>query len=123
MPGRGTTDAIFIIHQLQEKYLANKKNLYCVFVDIEKAFDRAPQSYMVGNACCGSSNSVVQAMYSGAISRVRFSDEFDVKVGVYQGSVLLPLLFIISFSLFHYCARSFIKKVLHWLSMGAAVCR
>ena len=40
VPGRGTTDAIFIVRQLQEKYLAAKKPLYFTFFDLEKAFDR-----------------------------------------------------------------------------------
>ena len=40
MPGRGTTDAIFILRQLQEKHLAKNKKLYFTFVDLEKAFDR-----------------------------------------------------------------------------------
>ena len=39
MPGRGTTDAIFIFRQLQEKHLAKNKNLYVAFVDLEKASD------------------------------------------------------------------------------------
>jgi len=42
MPGRETTAAIFVLRQLQEKYLAKKKNLYFAFVGIEKAFDRVP---------------------------------------------------------------------------------
>ena len=43
VPGRGTTDAIFIICQLQEKYLMVSKQIYMAFVDQEKAFDRVPQ--------------------------------------------------------------------------------
>ena len=42
---------------------------------------------------------LVQGMYANARSRVRvgegYSEEFKVKVGVHQGSVLSPLLFII----------------------------
>ena len=43
MAGRSTTDAIFIVLQLQEKYLAKKKGLWIAFVDLEKEFDRVPQ--------------------------------------------------------------------------------
>ena len=47
MPGRDTTDAIFIVRQLQEKYLAKNKNLYLAFVDLEKAFDRVPRQVLL----------------------------------------------------------------------------
>ena len=42
-PGRGTTDAIFILRQVQEKLLAKGKTCYFAFVDLEKAFDRVPR--------------------------------------------------------------------------------
>ena len=46
VPGRGTTDAIFIARQLQEKYFAAKKPLYFAFVSLEKAFDRVPRKVL-----------------------------------------------------------------------------
>ena len=33
VPGRGTTDAIFVEKQLQEKYLAANKRFYMAFAD------------------------------------------------------------------------------------------
>ena len=39
-PGKGITDAIFTMRQVQEKHQANKKKLYYAFVDLEKVFDR-----------------------------------------------------------------------------------
>ena len=103
MPGRGTTDAIFVLRQLQEKYLAKKKKLYFGFVDLEKAFDRVPRDVVWwAMRKLGVDEwliNIVKAMYTNSRSRVRindgFSEEFCIKVGVHQGSVLSPLLFII----------------------------
>ena len=103
VPGRGTTDAIFVVRQLQEKYLVVNKRLYMAFVDLEKAFDRVPRKVIWwALRKLGVEEWIVrlvQGMYANARSRVRvgmgFSKEFEVKVGVHQGSVLSPLLFII----------------------------
>ena len=41
MPGRSTTDAIFILKQTIEKHRERQKDIRVTFVDIEKAYDRA----------------------------------------------------------------------------------
>ena len=43
MPGCGTTDAMFIVRQIQVAYIRKNLNLYFAFVHLEKAFDRAPR--------------------------------------------------------------------------------
>ena len=103
VPGRGTTDAIFIIRQLQEKYIAANKPLYFAFVDLEKAFDRVPRKVLLwALRSLGVEEwavPVIKGMYTDVKSRVRvngqYSKELGVGVGVHQGSVLSPLLFIL----------------------------
>ena len=103
VPGRGTTDAIFVARQLQKKYLAASKRLYVAFMGLEKAFDQVPRKVIWwALRKLGVEKWIVrlvQGMYSNVKSRVRvgegYSEEFEVKVGVHQGFVLSPLLFII----------------------------
>ena len=99
MPGQGTTDAIFIMRQMQEN--ANSKTPYFSFVDLEKAFDRVPRKVLVGVEKLYVPEwlvNIIQAMYYNPSSKVRvessYSDSFGVNVGVQQGSVPNPLLFI-----------------------------
>lgn len=44
MPGRGTAGAIFVVGQLQEKYLGKKKKLYTGGVDLEKSFEQCTKA-------------------------------------------------------------------------------
>ena len=73
------------------------------FVDLEKAFDRVPREVVWwALRCLGVDEwivSVIKAMYEDATTTVRVngreSKAFSVRVGVHQGSVLSPLVFII----------------------------
>ena len=72
-------------------------------LNLEKAFDRVPRKVLrLALRVVGVPEwlvKVVQAMYVGARSRTHvkssFSEVFEVKVAVHQGSTLSPLLFII----------------------------
>ena len=43
MPGKGTTDAMFGLRMLIEKYMEGQRELHCVFIDLKKAYDRVLQ--------------------------------------------------------------------------------
>ena len=43
MPGRSTTDAIFCLRMLLEKWTEGLKAVHCVFIDLEKTYNRVPR--------------------------------------------------------------------------------
>ena len=101
MPGKSTTDAMFALRMLMERYREGQKELHCVFVDLEKAYDRVPREELWH--CMRKSGVVekyvriVQDMYEDSVTAVRcavgMTDRFKVKVGLHQGSTLSPFLF------------------------------
>ncbi|KAK3524746.1 hypothetical protein QTP86_002194 [Hemibagrus guttatus] len=103
MPRKSTTDAIFALRILMEKYRDGQMELHCVFVDLEKAYDRVPREElwycMRKSGVAEKYVRVVQDMYERSRTVVRCAvgqtEEFKVEVGLHQGSVLSPFLFAI----------------------------
>ena len=98
MPGKGTTDAMFALRMLIKKYREAQRELHCVFMDLKKAYDRAPREELW--YCMRKSGMYVrleQDMYEGSKTVVRCAIEttesFKVKIGLHQGSALSPFLF------------------------------
>ena len=103
MPGKGTTDAMFDLRMLMEKYREGQRELHCVFVDREKANSRVLQEELW--YCMTKSGIVekyvrfVQDMYEGSkiVARcaVATTKSFKVKFRLHQGSALSPFLFAV----------------------------
>ena len=99
--GRSTTEQIFNPCILCEKYLQHQQDLYHVFIDIKKAFDRVwhaalwatTKKYNISTNLI----QVIKNFYNKATSAVFFNgsigDWFRTTVGVRQGCLLSPTLF------------------------------
>ncbi|KAK3567005.1 hypothetical protein QTP86_008720 [Hemibagrus guttatus] len=86
---------------LMEKYRDGQRELHCVFVDLEKVYDRVPREElwycMRKSGVAEKYVRVVQDMYERSRTVVRCAvgqtEEFKVVVGLHQGSALSPFLF------------------------------
>ena len=96
-PGRSTTEQIFNLRILFEKYLQHQQDLYHVFVDFKKAFDRALGATMRQYNINANLIRMIQNLYDKATSAVypnnSIGDWFRTKAGIRQGCVLYPTLF------------------------------
>ena len=83
MPGRSTIEAIYLLKRLMGLYRDRKVDLHMMFIDLEKAYDRA----------------LHEDMYEGGRTSVRMpggvTDDFFVGMGLHQGSTLSPFLSIL----------------------------
>ena len=103
MPGKSTVDAIFIVRQLVDKRIDGNSAVFCGFVDLEKAYDHVPREVLYW--CLrrkGVSEKLVRMVmetWQDCKTAVRtiegLSREFEIGVGLHQGSALTPLLFAV----------------------------
>ena len=101
MPRKSTTDAMFALRVLMEKYGERQKELYCVFMGLKKAYDKVPREELW--YCMRKSQvaekyvKVVQDMYEDSVATMRcavgMTEGFKVEVGMHQGSALSSFLF------------------------------
>ena len=99
--GRSTAEQIFNLRILSEKYLQHQQNLYLIFKDFKKAFDRVWYEALWANMRNYKFNaSIIRAienLYDKAQSAVLFNGStgewFRTTVGVRQGCLLSPTLF------------------------------
>ena len=99
--GRSTTEQIFNLRILCEKYLQHQQNLYHVFIDVKKTFDKVWYEDLWATMRKYNINaSIIRAienLYDKAQSAVLFNGStgewFRTTLGVRQGCLLSPTLF------------------------------
>ena len=99
--GRSTTEQIFNLRILCAKYFQYQQDLYHIFIDFKKAFDRVWHAALWATMRHYNINAnlirMIQNLYDKATSPVYLNnsigDWFRTTVGVRQGCVLSPTLF------------------------------
>ena len=100
--GRGTADGMYVLRQMVEKRLEVQGSMALGFVDLEKAFETVPREMVMATlrwmGVPEADVRMVEGTYEKTTARVVVgegaSKEFEVKIGLRQGSVLSPLLII-----------------------------
>ena len=104
--GRGTTDMIFALRQIQEKCREQNQDIYTVFIDLTKAFDSVNRTglwkLLAKVGCPDTFVDVIRSFHDAMMARVQDqgtqSDAFIVSNGTKQGCMMAPMLFSIMFS-------------------------
>ena len=99
---RRDVSCTYVLRQMVEKRLEVQDNMALGFIDLEKAFDTVPREMVMATlrwmGVPEAEVKMVEGMYEKKTARVVVgegaSEAFEVKIGLRQGSVLSPLLFI-----------------------------
>ena len=93
IPGKSTTDAIFCLKMLLEKWTKGQKAVHCAFIDLEKAYDRVLREELWECLRLAETSEcyikIIKDMYDGATrtatSAAELTKEFKIGVGLHQG--------------------------------------
>ncbi|XP_047498446.1 uncharacterized protein LOC125045285 [Penaeus chinensis] len=94
--GRSTKDTIFALRMLMEKYREGQRQFVCVFMDLEKAYDRVPREalchYIIESSISEVYVREAQDMYNDFMTAVRSvvatTEGVEMEVGLQQGRLL-----------------------------------
>ena len=121
--GRGTADGMYVLRQMVENRLEVQDSMALGFVDLEKGFDTVPREMVMATlrwkGVPEPELRMVEGTYEKTTARVVMgegdSEEFEVKIGLRQGSVLSLLLFIAVLYLIsrRTVVKDAMKKLLH----------
>ena len=98
-PQRGTTDQIFIVRQILEKFYAHDIDLYLLFIDFKKAFDSIKKASRITAEFWGTQKierfmkMTLEGAQAIVIVDVNISKSFAIRRGFRQGDVLSATLF------------------------------
>ena len=103
LPGKSTTDAIFILRTTMEKFREVQAPLHLLFVDLEKAYDTVPREIMwsvmrernIPEFYITLTADTYNKCVTSVKSKQGLSGQFEIEVGLHQGSALSPFLFIL----------------------------
>ena len=99
--GRSTAEQIFNLRVLCEKYSQHQQDIFHVFIDYKKAFDRVwhdalwatMKNYNMGQKLVMSIQQLYKNATSAVLAQGKIGDWFHTSVGVRQGCLLSPTLF------------------------------
>ena len=100
MPRKDKMNAIFVMRKLMKKYEVAGRNLYVVFMDLEKAFDHVSREVIwwllrKKGALKREIKTIIE-LYTNIETSFKVEyprlESFHVKVGVHYGSIISPLL-------------------------------
>ena len=111
---------MYVLRQMVEKRLEVQGSMALGFVDLEKAFDTVPREMVMATlrwmGIPEAEVRMVEGKYEKTTARVVVaegaSEEFEVKIGLRQGSVLSPLLFIAVLDLIS--RKTVVRSRLQW---------